>query len=270
MRKAMNALDRRPKTLSRRHIDVLLVEPQKSDNIGAAARALANMGLGRLRLVRPRGLNRELMRATATSHAAWVLEQMTIHQDLGEALAGYGLVVGSTARVGRRRGLLYTPRQLAPELLAENDPSPVALLFGPERMGLSTGDLRLCQKVLRIPTEDPQSSSLNLAQAVLLVGYELLVAAGGEPEAPQLKPASQKVLEDMYEDLSATLTHIGFLPADNPGHWLMNIKKIFNRSLLTGGECHLWRGLCRQMRWALENADRLPAAKSGPGGPKDP
>jgi tRNA C32,U32 (ribose-2'-O)-methylase TrmJ len=51
---------------------------------------------------------------------------------------------------------------------------------------------------------------------------------------------------------------IGFLPADNPEHWLMNIKKIFNRSLLTSGECNLWRGVCRQLRWALENADRLP------------
>jgi len=260
MRNPMNKLDRRPKMLSRRHIDVVLMEPQKGDNIGATARAMANMGLGRLVLVRPRSLHWDLMRATATSHAEWVLDQMLIHQELPEALAPYGLVVGTTARVGNRRGPFYTPRQLASELLAPSDEAapPTAILFGAERMGLATEDLRLCQKVLRIPTEDPESSSLNLAQAVLLIGYELLVAAGGEPEGPAVKPADQADLNGMYDDLSRTLVHIGFLPADNPEHWLMNIKKIFNRSLLSPGECNLWRGICRQLRWALENTEQLP------------
>lgn len=267
MRKPMNRLDRRPKMISRRHIDVVLMEPQKGDNIGATARAMANMGLGRLVLVRPRSLHWDLMRATATSHAEWVLDEMTVHQELPEALAAYGLVVGTTARVGNRRGPFYSPRQLAPEMLPA-DPGaavPTAILFGPERMGLSTEDLRFCQKVVRIPTEDPESSSLNLAQAVLLLGYELLVAAGGEPEAPAVRPADQADLNGMYQDLSRTLVHIGFLPADNPEHWLMNIKKIFNRSLLTSGECNLWRGVCRQLRWALENTDQLPPWT----GPKD-
>lgn len=260
MRNPMNRLDWRPKMLSRRHIDVVLMEPQKSDNIGATARAMANMGLGRLVLVRPRSLHWDLMRATATSHAEWILDNLAVHQELPEALAPYGLVVGTTARVGNRRGPFHTPRQLAPEFLTADGEAaiPTAILFGPERMGLSTEDLRLCQKVLRIPTEDPESSSLNLAQAVLLIGYELLMAAGGEPEAPAVKPADQADLAGMYEDLSRTLVHIGFLPADNPEHWLMNIKKIFNRGLLTSGECNLWRGICRQLRWALDNTDLLP------------
>lgn len=254
--------------ISRRHIDVVLMEPQKSDNIGATARAMANMGLGRLVLVRPRSLHRELMEATATSHALRVLDEMLVFQELPEALAPYGLVVGTTARVGNRRGPFYTPRQLAPALLPKDEnaePSPTAILFGPERMGLATEDLRLCQKVLRIPTDNPETSSLNLAQAVLLIGYELIMAAGGEPEAPGIRPAPQAELEDMYEDLQSTLMRIGFLPAVNPGHWLMNIKKIFNRSLLTSGECNLWRGVCRQLRWALENTDQLPPLSMGEG-----
>ena len=260
VRPPMNRLDRRPKMLSRRHIDVVLMEPQKCDNIGAAARAMANMGLGRLVLVRPRSLNWDLIETTATSHAHRILKEMAVFQELPEALAPYGLVVGTTARVGNRRGPFYTPRQLAAELLADAGAEPVrtALLFGPERMGLATEDLRRCQKVVRIPTDDPETSSLNLAQAVLLIGYELIVAAGGEPEAPAVKPADQEELNGMYEDLSGTLVHIGFLPADNPEHWLMNIKKIFNRSLLTNGECNLLRGICRQLRWALENTDKLP------------
>lgn len=261
VRPPMNRLDRRPKMLSRRHIDVVLMEPQKGDNIGATARAMANMGLGRLVLVRPRSLHWDLIESTATSHAHRILKEMTVFQELSEALAPYGQVVGTTARVGNRRGPFYTPRQLAGELLGDGGAEPVrtAILFGPERMGLATEDLRRCQKVVRIPTDDPETSSLNLAQAVLLLGYELIVAAGGEPEAPAVKPADQAELSGMYDDLSATLVHIGFLPADNPEHWLMNIKKIFNRSLLTSGECNLLRGICRQFRWALENTDQLPA-----------
>ena len=271
MRNPINKLDRRPPMLSRRHIDVVLMEPQKCENIGAAARAMANMGLGRLQLVRPRSLNWNLIETTATSHASRILSEITIHQELDQAMAPYGLVVGTTARVGNRRGPFYTPRQLAAELLNEIDdsrqPTPVAILFGPERMGLATEDMRRCQKVVRIPTDNPETSSLNLAQAVLLIGYELIVAAGGEPAPPKIVPASQADLNGMYDDLTDVLLRIGFLPADNPGHWLMNIKKIFNRSLLTNGECNLWRGICRQLRWALDNPGKLPPA--APAGQKN-
>jgi tRNA/rRNA methyltransferase len=255
--------------LSRRHIDVVLSEPQKSENIGAAARAMANMGLGRLVLVRPRSLHREIMESTATSHARHVLEDMAVFEGLDQALAPYGLVVGTTARCGRQRGPFHTPRRLAPLLLAGADggpPGPVALLFGPERMGLETGDLRRCQKVVRIPTDRPETSSLNLAQAVLILGYELLLAAGEPPDPPPVRPAPQAELAGMYADLSGLLVQIGFLPAGNPEHWLMNIKKIFNRSLLTSGECNLWRGVCRQARWALANPGRVlqaPAETNG-------
>jgi tRNA/rRNA methyltransferase len=109
---------------------------------------------------------------------------------------------------------------------------------------------------VRIPTDRPETSSLNLAQAVLLLGYELLLAAGAAPDPPAVRPAPQAELAGMYADLAGLLLEIGFLPADNPEHWLMNIKKIFNRSLLTSGECNLWRGVCRQARWALAHPER--------------
>jgi tRNA/rRNA methyltransferase len=241
--------------IPRSHIDVILNEPQKPENIGAAARAIANTGLGRLIVVNPRTLNRELMEATATVHAAPILEGMTVAPSLREALNPYRVVVGTTARAGSRRGPLIGPRRLARELL---DPIPTALVFGPERMGLSTEDLRLCQKVVRVPTASPDTSSLNLAQAVLIMGYELLMAAGGEPPEPRpIQPASQMAVNLMYDELEDTLTAIGFLPADNPGHWLMNVKKIFNRSLLSKGECDLLMGICRQIRWAVKNLDGL-------------
>jgi tRNA/rRNA methyltransferase len=246
------------RVLSRRHIDIVLNCPQKPENIGGSARAVHNMGLGSLILVRPRTINEELTAATATVHALPVLESMKTFSSLREALLPYELVVGTTARGGSRRGDLYSPRQLAPELLFAGNPRPVALVFGPERMGLSTEDLRLCQKTVRIPTDSPEASSLNLAQAVLILGYELLLAAGGEsPPPPSVRAAAQETVLNMYDDLESTLLKIGFLPQDNPGHWLMNIKKIFNRSRLTAGECDLLRGICRQIRWAVNNMDRL-------------
>jgi tRNA/rRNA methyltransferase len=129
-------------------------------------------------------------------------------------------------------------------------------------MGLSTEDLRLCQKVVRIPTSSGATSSLNLAQAVLIMGYELLLAAGGDPpEPPKIKPATQFAVNLMYDELEDTLTSIGFLPADNSGHWLMNVKKIFNRSQLTKGECDLLMGVCRQIRWAVCNLTELEPKK---------
>jgi tRNA/rRNA methyltransferase len=236
-----------------------LNEPQKSENVGAAARAIANTGLGRLVVVRPRTLNTDLMEATATIHAKAVLDSMVVAGDLRSALEPYQLVVGTTARAGSRRGPLATPGQIAPLLLAGDPPPRTALVFGPERMGLSTPDLRLCHKIVRIPTDKTATSSLNLAQAVLIMGYELLLAAGGEPAAPPaVAAAPQKALNLMYDELQSVLTGIGFLPADSPGHWLMNVKKIFNRSMLTTGECDLLMGVCRQIRWAVKNLSDLP------------
>jgi tRNA/rRNA methyltransferase len=223
---------------------------------------MANTGLGRLVVVNPRTINRELMEATATVHAEAILSNMVVAKDLREALKPYRLVVGTTARAGTRRGPLHSPRSLAPSLL---EPNPTALLFGPERMGLSTEDLRLCQKLVRIPTASAVTSSLNLAQSVLVIGYELLLAAGGEPPPPSaIQPAAQEAVNLMYDELEDTLTGIGFLPADNPGHWLMNVKKIFNRSLLTKGECDLLMGVCRQIRWAVKNLSDLEPRDKNP------
>ena len=130
---------------------------------------------------------------------------------------------------------------------------------------MTTSDLRLCQAVVSIPTAHPKSSSLNLAQAVLILGYELLLAVSNPTTAPGIKPAAMIELNDMYDNLEKTLTSIGFLPDDNSGHWLMNFKRIFNRSGLTTGECNLLRGVCRQIDWAVRNTDKLDLKP----GPKD-
>lgn len=252
---------------SARHVKVVLVQPQKSENIGATARAMGNMGLGELALVQPVSLSLNVVRAMGTSAGAEIIDAMTVHETLPQALADCHLVVGSTARLGGHRGPFHTPKMLAREILDLPEGKQAALVFGPERMGLSTADLRLCQKVISIPTQAPEVSSLNLAQAVLLMGYELLTAGGGESNRPPLiDPAGQFELNGMYDQLKDTLLGIGFLPRNNPDHYLMNIKKIFNRTTLSEGECNLIRGMCSQMRWAVKNSQKLdwPQEEIGP------
>ena len=244
-------------------VAVVLVRPKLSENIGTTARAVANMGLGRLILVEPYRLEEEIILSAATRLAHGLVENITVFDTLRDALADFHYVVGTTARRGSHRGPFHSPRSLAQDLLARTATGQVAIVFGPERSGLTTADLRLCQAVVTIPTANPKSSSLNLAQAVLILGYELLLGATRAPSpaiapAPAgIKPAPMVEVNDMYDDLERTLVSVGFLPDRNPGHWLMSFKRIFNRSGLTHGDCNLLRGVCRQIGWALRHPDKL-------------
>lgn len=238
------------------NLAVVLMHPKLSENIGTAARAAGNMGLGRLIVVDPYRFEAETISAAATRAGAALVEGITVCPHLEEALAEFQYVVGTTARLGSHRGPFFTPRDLAPrvvDILAENK---VALLFGPERTGLTTAQLRLCQAVVRIPTIDDEVSSLNVAQAVLILGYEVLLAAQGPSSPRTLSLAPFQETRDMYDHLSQTMVQVGFLPDKNTDHWLMSFKRIFNRSGLTHGECNLLRGMCRQVQWALAQAEK--------------
>jgi tRNA/rRNA methyltransferase len=235
------------------NVGVVLFQPSMSENIGTTARAMANMGLGPLTVVKPYRFDRDIMLSTATRAGCAHIESATVTQTLEEALADYQYVVGTTARRGSHRGPFLAPRPMAGKIMAMGKNTRVALLFGPERAGLTTAELRHCQAVVRIPTADPKTGSLNLAQAVLILGYELLNAVKPQTPPPDLKPAPMSEVEAMYDALTETLLTIGFLPDENTDHWLMSFKRIFNRSGLTHGDCNLLRGMCRQIHWALEN-----------------
>jgi tRNA/rRNA methyltransferase len=218
---------------------------------------MANTGLGRLILVRPRLSRPDLMFKTATRQGRGILDGSLAFDDLPSALSPYFYIIGTTARTGERRGAsILPPREAAPRILS-GGPRPAALLFGTEREGLSTADLRSCHLTVSIPTDRPGSSSLNLAQAVLILGYELLLSAGGQP--PPVEPLVSAPFKDYQRacnDLESTLAMIGFLPRGNTGHWFMNIKKILDRALPTRGECDLIQGICRQIRWKVEDSEK--------------
>jgi tRNA/rRNA methyltransferase len=229
------------------NVAIVLVQPNISENIGAAARAMCNMGLRRLLLVAPPRCDLTRVCKMATHAALDVVEQMELYPVLAEALKEFSYVVGTTARLGGERQAVRTPARLAETLLPIAQENPVAILFGPEDRGLTNEDLRFCHSVVTIPTAD--FSSLNLAQAVMVVCYELFryrSASAGE-FAPRL--ANRFELDAMYAQLKEVLTRISFIDASNPDRFMNNLRHFGTRMQMRAKEVQIIRGICRQIDW---------------------
>ena len=227
---------------------VILSEPQLGENIGAAARAMANFGLSDLRLVRPRdGWPNEKADAMAAG-AAFVLEHVRLFDSVEAAVAGLHLVFATTARDRTMAKPVLTPAEAASRLRdAAAAGQTTALLFGGERSGLSTDEVALCDAVITIPT-DRGFSSLNLGQAVLLTGYEWF-KAGDETPAERIDhglalPAPREELFRLFEHLEEELEKSGFLypPGNRPG-MIRNLRSILHRAQLTDQEVRTLRGV---------------------------
>jgi tRNA/rRNA methyltransferase len=243
------------------NVAIVLVEPQIPENIGSVARAMHNMGLDRLMLVDPKNLDTDRMNKTATGSSTKVLEGMDIYKNLREALAPFQYLVGTTARIGASRPALAHPKSLARKLIPISRDNLVAILFGPEDRGLSNDQLRFCHTIATVPTAS--FSSLNLAQAVMIVCYELFLANDRTPQdTPILRLANSFELEGMYDHLRAMLSKIGFLDPQNPEHWLLNIRRFLARVPLRAREVRIIRGICRQMDWYASQFD-APRKKNG-------
>lgn len=226
------------------HVRVVLVRPSHRGNIGAAARAMKTMGLGDLWLVDP--VEHPSAEATAlASGADDVLGAARVVGTVEEAIADCGLVIGTTARP---RSQYYWPsltaREAAGRLAALEPSTRAAVVFGTERTGLTNEDLEHCQVLLHIPA-NPVYESLNLAQAVQVVAYELLVARS-EPrvaEAREAPLATAAELERLYVHLEATLIDTGFTDRRGGPHLLRRFKRIFARAELDQLEVNILRGL---------------------------
>ena len=229
------------------NITIILVEPLHPGNIGAACRAMKNMGLGRLKLVHP-PLDRNNDALKMAHGAEDILENATRYLTLGEALADIQYVIGATARLGGWREQALPPREAAEDILhIASSGNRVAILFGSEDRGLSNEHIKHCQRLISIPSS-PEQRSLNLAQSVLIVAYELFLATLGKlPPGPKLAGAGH--VEAMFEDLTEALRLIDFLKPGNPDYWVMSIKRVFGRSGLSEKEVNMFRGICRQIRW---------------------
>ena len=223
-----------------------------------AARACANMGVRDLVLVEPERWDYDKAAPLATGRGLDVLANIRLAASLPEALARHTLALGTTARTGGWRSGVLPPRKAAAKIAehcreAEGEAS-VALVFGPEDRGLENTETALCSHLVTIPTA-PDASSLNLAQAVLLLLYECFTAsldhAFHPDRAPkgkkQSRPATLEEQERLFTALENTLTQIDFLPREN-GEWFMQpLRRFFHRAVLRRHEFDLFMGICRQV-----------------------
>ena len=245
---------------------IVLFRPQIPENIGAVARAACNMGIFRLHLVEPVSLDEERLHTMATPAAAHLLDSMVVHRDLAQALAPFQYVVGTTARLGGIRKELKSPREMAARLIDLSRSNDIALLFGPENFGLTNRELPFCHALVTIPTA--ACTSLNLAQAVMVLAYELHVA---RTDAPRFQPrlANTRELETMYAMLQETLVKINYIGQQNPEHWMLNVRRLFNRHGLMARETQVIKGICRQIDWYVRTrlAEGQKGSRKGDGEP---
>lgn len=246
--------------MSLSNLRIVLVQPRYSGNIGAVARAMRNMGLHDLALVNPAPIRREQADMMAV-HAREVLDAMRIHSSLRAAVGDCGFVVGTTCRSGLYRDHVESPRQLAPRIVSLAAENRVALVFGSEESGLTNEDLRVCHRLVTIPTA-PAYASLNMAQAVLLCCYEVFLAAQEEqlPSDGSLAVAEQQEL--MYERLKRALLQVGFLHKDNPEHIMFALRRIFGRAGLEARDVRILLGMARQIEWYADGGWRHESTSS--------
>ena len=236
-----------PRRINLDNIAIILHQPRYSENIGAAARAVRNMGIGHLVVVDPQNYEIDRVLKLATHVASDVVAQIKIYENLKEALSYYSYVVGTTARLGGQRQVVSTPSKVAENLVAISRENRVAILFGPEDRGLKNEDIRYCHTLVSIPTAE--FSSLNLAQSVMIMCYEIFIV-GSENNIrfiPRL--ANQHELEGMYDQLKDILVRINYINPENPDYWLDKLRHFFNRMQLRAKEVSIIRGICRQIDW---------------------
>ncbi|MGH9380064.1 MAG: RNA methyltransferase [Thermoanaerobaculia bacterium] len=241
---------------------VVLVRPQEDGNLGAVARAMANMGLERLVLVAPQADPAGAAARAMAVGARPLLEAAEVEASLAEALAPFARVVGTTSQ--RDRALVRPPlavQELPGELASDPAGTPTALIFGPEASGLTADELALCSPLVTIPCA-PALPTLNLAQAVLLVAYEIrrarllgaepAIERHGEDVDEEHQPAPQGEIEGLFRQVEPLLAVIGF-DRDSTFHGVLrDLRALAGRGRPTVREIRILRGIARRAAHALD------------------
>ncbi len=230
---------------------IVLVETSHPGNIGAAARAMKNMGLHKLALVEP--CEHQVYDCYArASGAEDIVDNAMVCDDLKSAISESTLVVGTSARLRSLAWPQLSPRECAPMMAEHTQRGPVSIVFGRERSGLTNDELALCSVLLNIPTAD-NFSSLNVAAAVQVVAYELLCASREQPVPAQDAevPAEQVALEQFYEHFFSVLEDVGYFDPANPRHLPLRVRRLFNRAHLSVSELQVLRGFLSAVQKSL-------------------
>ncbi|MDG1006783.1 MAG: RNA methyltransferase [Alphaproteobacteria bacterium] len=243
---------------------IILVGAQLGENIGTVARAMLNFGLTDLRLVSPRAGWQMERAVKAAAGAEGLIDNHRLFDSVADATADLGFVVATTARQRDMVKPVLTPAKLAVEMRARlNDTHPQSgILFGCERTGLDNEDISLADAICSVPL-NPDFSSLNLAQAVLLMGYEYYQAADETPDTQldmqDARPATRGEINAMFEHMEAALDAAGFLaPPEKKPAMARNIRNIYNRAGLTEQDVQTLRGIINALlRWPRGAQDKL-------------
>jgi tRNA (cytidine32/uridine32-2'-O)-methyltransferase len=242
-------------------IRVVLINTTHPGNIGATARAMKVMGLSALHLVTPK----IYPHADATARASGaddVLQTAQVHDSLETALRGCTLVLGTSARLRSLPMPLVDARRGAGLAVAEagagDGGRDVAILFGRERYGLTNEEMQRCHYLVNIPS-NPDYSSLNIAQAVQILSYELRIAAQGfadiSVDPPDWTPVDGEQMERLFEHLEQTLLDIRFLNPRQPKRLMARLRRLFNRARPDLNEYNILRGILKTVQDAADDPD---------------
>jgi TrmH family RNA methyltransferase len=237
-------------------VRIVLIDPSHPGNVGSVARAMKNMALDDLTLVRPRSFPHPESNALAAG-AEDILAKARVVDSVAEAIADCAFIAGTTSRPRSYYWEFTTPRELAAAIAGLGTENRAALLFGSERYGLGTEDLDHCNVLVRIPA-NPAYCSLNLAMSVQLLAYELFLAR----EQPQphvqleqpLAPAGD--VEHFYAHLHQVLNEIDF--EDRTGHLMERLRRLFNRAQLDRNELNILRGILSAVQGRRGQSARRP------------
>jgi TrmH family RNA methyltransferase len=236
-------------------IRIVLVDTSHPGNIGASARAMMNMGLDALVLVRPQS-HPDPEAVARASGAAGLLASAHVVATVDEAIDDCGLVFGTTARARSANWRVLDARSGAAELAAASSVRPAAVLFGGERNGLANDELARCHALIRIPVA-AEYGSLNLAQAVQIVCYEILMATQqpGVPAAARLAAiATAKEMLALQAHLDQVLRLSGFMHEGNATQLAARLERLFARALPDDGEVRILRGMLAAIERGLRTA----------------
>lgn len=234
---------------------IILVEPQLAENIGMCARAMANFGLSEMRLVAPRdgwptggGLKKGA--TAAASGATHILENARLYDSAAEAVADLNYVLATTARERGQMKRVFTPAEAMPDIAGRVGAGErVGILYGRERIGLTNEEVTLADAILTFPV-NPAFASLNLAQAVLLNGYEWFKTTNGEPpfrEANPSPPAKREMILSLFDYLEGELDVSGFFPPGKKPVMTANLRDILHRLDMTEQETRTLRGVFKSL-----------------------
>jgi tRNA/rRNA methyltransferase len=238
------------------NVSIVLVDTKTPGNIGATARCMMNMGLSRLILVDPpEDKDQDARKFAAGAHE--IIEKASVFPVLAEALAGHGLVIGTSRHAGKQRKNIRTPQEMAEQVTPILSKNRVAIIFGNEVNGLENSDLALCQEIVAIPSSDA-FPSLNLSHAVMIIAYELYLASGAQLSTLGDELARSEDVEGFFVQLKQTLQMIGFLEQDHPERLMFSLRQLFGRARMNSRDVSILRGI-------LSNIDRHSRSKSEKG-----